>query len=172
MALKTDYQDQILNTSVNTSRQYEVTNNDNNTISLTDVSVYTQDGDDFTAAIINQTNDMVNQLSVDYVVEEGTDANGWYVRKWNSGRCEAWQQLTGLSYGSYTTLNGLRRYQSTNAPATPSGMTVTSAFADGQNSGAWAIASFTASSLTINSYIISGTTQVTSCSCYLVGTWA
>lgn len=172
MALKTDYQDQILNTSVNTARQYEVVNNDNNTISLTDVSVYSQEGDDFTAAIINTTNDMVNQLSVDYVVEQGTDANGWYVRKWNSGRCEAWQYITGLTYGSRTQLNGLYRYQSTNAPATPSGMAIEGIIVNGQNSGAWAIGSFTANSITINSHIITGTTQVTSCGVYIFGTWS
>lgn len=145
MALRTDYQDQILNTSVNTSRQYEVTENDNNTISLTDVSVYSQEGDDFTAAIINTTNDMVNQLSVDYVVEEGTDANGWYVRKWNSGRMEATRYITNAAWSSATTIAGISRRSLTTSLDTPAFTTIDCCLADGNNSGVWVVGGLNAS---------------------------
>ena len=57
--LKTDYKDDILASG---KREYEMTNNANGTVSLEDVSIYTQTGDDFGGADINATNTAVNEL--------------------------------------------------------------------------------------------------------------
>lgn len=70
MSLRTNYSDDVLDTSVNTKRKYSVTNNADNTISLTDETVYTREGDYFGAADINVTNEMVNTL-YDYFVLDG-----------------------------------------------------------------------------------------------------
>ena len=58
--LKTDYKDQLLNTSVNTQKKYRQTTNADGTISLTDATSYSQEGDTFGAKDINATNIIVN----------------------------------------------------------------------------------------------------------------
>ena len=61
--LKTDYKDDILDTSVNMSRKYRQVTNADGTISLEDVTVYLQEGDIFGASDINQTNEAINNIS-------------------------------------------------------------------------------------------------------------
>lgn len=65
--LKTDYKDQLLDSLVNTKRVYNLVDADGNVVrenvSLEDVTVYSQDGDNFGAADINKTNEEVNQLN-------------------------------------------------------------------------------------------------------------
>ena len=61
--LKTNYKDDILDTSANTQRKYRIVNNADGTISLEDVTVYTQNGDSFGAADINKTNQAVLDLN-------------------------------------------------------------------------------------------------------------
>lgn len=63
MALKTDFLDDILNTSVNSKRKYNLIYNSDGTVSLQDVTTYTQTGDLFGAAEINETNKAVNALN-------------------------------------------------------------------------------------------------------------
>lgn len=58
MALKTDYKDDIFSGN----RKYQLTNNDDETISLTDVTDYSQEGTVFGAEDINATNTQVNSL--------------------------------------------------------------------------------------------------------------
>lgn len=58
--LKTDYQDQILDTSVNTTRKYRQVDNGDGTISLVDETAYLQEGDSFGAGDINATNTVIN----------------------------------------------------------------------------------------------------------------
>lgn len=64
-------------------------------------------------ALINK---LLEAVSVDYIVEEGTDSNNWTYRKWNSGKCELWYSstvtltinwVTGNVYqtSAYTTLS-------------------------------------------------------------------
>lgn len=53
MALKTDYKDDVLDTSVNTRRKYNMIQNDDGTVSLEDVTTYLQVGDSFGAQEIN-----------------------------------------------------------------------------------------------------------------------
>lgn len=80
--LKTDYVDDVLNTSVNTQRKYIQTNNADGTISLTDATSYTQEGSTFGAADINATNQEVNALTEnltidgDYKFKVGKDGDG------------------------------------------------------------------------------------------------
>lgn len=59
--LKTDYQDDVLNTSSNTKRKYNMTTNADGTVSFEDMTVYTQEGDTFSAKDINATNEAVNE---------------------------------------------------------------------------------------------------------------
>lgn len=62
MALKEDYLDDILDTSVNEKRKYRMIDNADDTISLEDVTEYSQNGDNFGAYDINITNKTVNEL--------------------------------------------------------------------------------------------------------------
>lgn len=62
MSLKTNYKDDVLDTSKNVNRRYVLTNNSDNTVSLTDVTSYSQEGDTFGAGDINATNQKVNEI--------------------------------------------------------------------------------------------------------------
>lgn len=61
-ALKTNYQDDVLNTDVNTKRKYNMTSNSDGTVSFEDVTDYDTEGDTFGAADINSTNAAVMEL--------------------------------------------------------------------------------------------------------------
>lgn len=61
--LRTDFVDDILNTSENTRRKFRMITNDDGTISLEDVTAYSQVGDSFGAAEVNKTNGAVNALN-------------------------------------------------------------------------------------------------------------
>ena len=60
MALKTDYKDDVLNTSKNDKRKYRIINNSDGTISLEDVTVYTQTGSSFGASDVNAITREIN----------------------------------------------------------------------------------------------------------------
>lgn len=60
MALKTDYKDDILDTSVNTKRKYRQIDNEDGTFSLEDETVYKQEGSSFGANDINEINKKIN----------------------------------------------------------------------------------------------------------------
>lgn len=64
MALKTDYQDDILNIEVNVNRRFRATlvSGETDVYEITDVTDYTQDGDQFGSNDINATNTEVNAL--------------------------------------------------------------------------------------------------------------
>ena len=57
--LKTDYQDDVFSGQ----RKYTITDNGDDTVSITDVTTYSQVGDDFEADDINATNEAVNDLT-------------------------------------------------------------------------------------------------------------
>ena len=57
--LKTDYKDDVFEGD----RQYSLTQNANNTVSLRDVTTYTREGDQFGANDINATNEALNNLT-------------------------------------------------------------------------------------------------------------
>lgn len=77
--LKTNYKDDVLDTSVNDKRKYRMVQNADGTISLTDATSYTQEGSTFGAADINATNQEVNTLNENLggfmfrVNEDGTE---------------------------------------------------------------------------------------------------
>ncbi len=62
MALRTDYTDDILDLDQNTNRKYTITNNQDNSVSFTDVTAYAQEGSTFGADDFNRTNAKVNEL--------------------------------------------------------------------------------------------------------------
>lgn len=61
--LPTDYQDDILDTSQNTNRKYEVVNNPDGTISLIDRTVYIQQGSQLGAQDVNNQNEEITNLT-------------------------------------------------------------------------------------------------------------
>lgn len=70
--LPTNFQDDVIDTSVSDKRRYNMITNSDGTTSLEDVTTYTQIGSDFGAEQVNQTNGTVNDLidSVDKVEKE------------------------------------------------------------------------------------------------------
>lgn len=61
--LKTTYKDDLLDTSVNEKRKYNMIQNADGTVSFEDVTTYSQIGDSFGAADINATNKKVNEVN-------------------------------------------------------------------------------------------------------------
>lgn len=73
--LKTDFKQDIIDTSVNEKRKYRMIENSDGTISLEDETVYMQIGDDFGAEEINNTNGTVNELIDEFSdIESGKTA--------------------------------------------------------------------------------------------------
>ena len=71
MPLKTDYKNDVLDTSKNTKRKYQQTTNSDGTISLDDVTVYSQEGSLLGASDINATNSAVNELNQNLTTQDG-----------------------------------------------------------------------------------------------------
>lgn len=75
--LKTNYKDDVLDTSKNEKRKFRMIQNDDGTVSFDDATEYTQQGDAFGAADINATNAKINEQSQSltqiktYVGEDG-----------------------------------------------------------------------------------------------------
>ena len=63
--LPTNYRDDILNTTVNPNRVYQMETVGENKVSLEDVSVYTQNGNSHTAGVVNRQNEQINQNTDD-----------------------------------------------------------------------------------------------------------
>lgn len=63
--LKTDYKDDVLDTTQNTKRKYQMIDNGDGTVSFEDVTKYIQQGDSFGADDTNATNTKVNALESD-----------------------------------------------------------------------------------------------------------
>ena len=61
--LKTNYKDDVLDTSKNEKRKFRMIQNDDGTVSFDDATEYTQQGDAFGAADINATNAKINEQS-------------------------------------------------------------------------------------------------------------
>lgn len=89
--LKTDYKDDVLDTSVNSKRTFNIVDQDGNIIfenvTLNDTTVYSQIGDSFGALDINSTNEAIEQVNsdlgsaTDYIGKTGNVTNG----KWIDG---------------------------------------------------------------------------------------
>ena len=65
MALKENYKDDILDTSQNVKRKYQMENNGDGTVSFTDVTEYTQQGDSFGASDMNAITHFINNINLD-----------------------------------------------------------------------------------------------------------
>lgn len=61
--LKTNYKDDVLDTSKNEKRKFRMIQNEDGTVSFEDVTEYTQIGDTFGAADVNMTNEEINALN-------------------------------------------------------------------------------------------------------------
>lgn len=60
--LRTDFKDDVINTTASSKRRYNMITNSDGTISLEDVTTYVQVGDNYGAAEINKANASVNGL--------------------------------------------------------------------------------------------------------------
>ena len=80
MALSTDFKDDILNESVNEKRKYQMTYNDDGTVSFTDVTSYSQTGSEYGAAEVNEERQAINELSSDLKYERITGSNYYLCR--------------------------------------------------------------------------------------------
>lgn len=61
--LKTNYKDDVLDTSKNEKRKFRMIQNEDGTVSFEDVTEYTQIGDTFGAADVNKANEEINALN-------------------------------------------------------------------------------------------------------------
>lgn len=70
--LKTNYKDDVLDTSKNEKRKFRMIQNDDGTVSFDDATEYTQQGDAFGAADINATNAKINEQnqSLTYITSQ------------------------------------------------------------------------------------------------------
>lgn len=107
----------------------------------------------------------------DYIVEQGTDSNGWNYTKWNSGRMETTIHITNATYDAYSTINGLRRSLLNNLPTLPAFTSIEYVNANGANSGAWVTATFSGLAVSIWNYVISGTVVCSNISVEVRGKW-
>lgn len=89
--LKTNYVDDVLDTTKNQLRKYQQIQNDDGTVSFVDVTEYTQVGTSFGAKDINDTNAAINDVNGKLSVRYNTDTdtvqilyNGTWV-DWKSG---------------------------------------------------------------------------------------
>lgn len=76
--LKTDYQNDQLNTSVNNNVKYNLQDNGDGTVSLEDVTSYTALGDSFDASVLNGINTVINAIGLQVttnVSDISTNAN-------------------------------------------------------------------------------------------------
>lgn len=84
--LKTNYKDDVLDTSKNEKRKFRMIQNDDGTVSFDDATEYTQQGDAFGAADINATNAKINEQSQSLTIMDdlnvymivGKGSYGWY----------------------------------------------------------------------------------------------
>lgn len=82
--LRTNYKDDILDTSVNERRKYNMISNNDGTVSFEDVTAYEQVGDNFSASILNQIIinlgglSLVSMTQAEYDTLETKDENTIY----------------------------------------------------------------------------------------------
>lgn len=113
-ALKTNYQDDILDVSSNPRRKYKMINNADSSVSFEDISDYTQEGTLFGANDINATNMQVNAntnalggVSISYDQSTGHfyASKGGIIKKLGSsdGTATTSQVLAGATFNSTNT---------------------------------------------------------------------
>ena len=67
--LPVDFKDDILNTGVNQKRKYQQTYNSDGSVSFEDVTAYQQKGSNFGAQEVNETNEAVNNIYAERIVD-------------------------------------------------------------------------------------------------------
>ena len=113
--------------------------------SKVDVATYNSEMADAQADIGNLQTDvsaLQDIVPADRIVEEGTDANGWYVRKWSSGWMEAYITMSSAngntpSWGNASTNNNVQRKGLSNLPTVPAFTSILNVSASGNNTGVW-----------------------------------
>lgn len=104
MSLKTNYKDDVLDASVNTTRKYKQISNSDGTISLTDSTVYTQNGDSYGSADVNTANKHINSLvdglDVSIAVANWTASGSVFVAVKNVSDVYSLHPIYGLIDGS------------------------------------------------------------------------
>lgn len=88
MALKENYLDDILDTSVNSQRKYKMITNSDGTISFEDMTEYLQNGDSFGSADVNAITKVVNEL-IEKGITVGYNEETDYLEVVKDGK---WQQ--------------------------------------------------------------------------------
>lgn len=95
--LPVDFKDDILNTGVNQKRKYQQTYNSDGSVSFEDVTAYQQQGSNFGAQEVNETNTAVNNIydervldldELDLVTEPGFFVDALAVKELNSKMLE------------------------------------------------------------------------------------
>ena len=105
MSLPTNYQNEILNSAMSNRRQYRMIENNNNTISFIDVTVYDQEGSLFDAddinAITTQINlNITNIAALEQAIQSGlvTGVKGNSESSYRAGQVN----ITAANIGTYT----------------------------------------------------------------------
>ena len=127
--LSTDFQNEIINETINTKRKYFMTDNDDGTVSFTDNTSYTQAGTEYGAEEIIEEREQINQHtnvigSDEFNPESSYSAGDYFI--YNNKLCKALSAISAgaaLSLGSnyqvtsikneLSGLNGKSRYQGT-----------------------------------------------------------
>ncbi len=137
--LKTNYKDDVLNTSKNTKRKYNTIQNSDGTISLEDVTEYMQNGDDFGAADINATNAKVNMVNFNLTADgtpfrfgKDSDGNYGYIITGEDG-ADSVIPFISIDYGKIYTLS-----KSTTTSSTGTSVSIAQTLPKGKYIGGWA----------------------------------
>lgn len=98
--LKTNYVDDVLDTTKNQLRKYQQIQNDDGTVSFVDVTEYTQVGTSFGAKDINDTNAAINEVNgkLGELILVNTDIS------------LQGSSLPNINYGIYQIVNGDNKY--------------------------------------------------------------
>ena len=118
--LSTDFQNEIINETINTKRKYFMTDNDDGTVSFTDNTSYTQVGTEYGAEEIIEEREQINQHtnvigSDEFNPESSYSAGDYFI--YNNKLCKA---LSAISAGAALSLGS--NYQVTSIKDELSGL--------------------------------------------------
>ena len=118
--LSTDFQNEIINETINTKRKYFMTDNDDGTVSFTDNTSYTQVGTEYGAEEIIEEREQINQHtnvigSDEFNPESSYSAGDYFI--YNNKLCKA---LSAISAGAALSLGS--NYQVTSIENELSGL--------------------------------------------------
>lgn len=118
--LSTDFQNEIINETINTKRKYFMTDNDDGTVSFTDNTSYTQVGTEYGAEEIIEEREQINQHtnvigSDEFNPENSYSAGDYFI--YNNNLCKA---LSAISAGAALSLGS--NYQVTSLENEISGL--------------------------------------------------